>query len=246
MRVALFIPCFVDLLTPQVGVSMTRVLRRVGVSVTYPQGQTCCGQPAFNAGHQAEAGRAAEHFLTCFAAADVDYVVSPSASCAAMVTRYYPVLFPEGSRQRAAAIELAPRVVELSAFLVDVLGVEDVGASLAGRAVFHTGCHQRRELGIESQPLRLLSHVRQLQLANWEHAQLCCGFGGTFAVKMPDVSTAMADEKVRAFEASGADTLISCDPSCLLQLGGRMRRLGIRARVLHLAEVLDTATDLPA
>lgn len=239
MRAALFIPCYVDLLTPEVGVSVVRVLRRLGVEVTYPDGQTCCGQPAFNAGYVEDARRVAEHFLEVFEHEPADVIVCPSGSCAAMVARSYPALWPAGSPGRARAEALAGRVHEFSDFLVNVLEVQDVGASYAGRVVFHTGCHQRRELGLLEEPRALLRHVRGLELLDWSHEELCCGFGGTFAVKMPDVSAAMADEKIRALDASGADTLISCDSSCLLQLGGRLRRTGHATRVLHLAQILD-------
>ena len=236
-KVALFVPCYVDAINPEVAVSAVRVLRRLGVEVSYPEGQTCCGQPAFNSGFTDEARSVARHFLDVFEGADYDHVVTPSGSCAAMVARYYPLLFEGSERERAESV--GARVREFSAYLVGELGVTDVGAHHAGRAVFHTGCHLRRELGVLREPRELLRNVEGLDLLDWEHEELCCGFGGTFAVKMPEVSTAMADEKVKALDRSGADTLISSDSSCLMHLGGRLRRTNRDVRVLHLAQVLD-------
>ncbi|CAN5566832.1 (Fe-S)-binding protein [soil metagenome] len=239
MKVALFIPCYVDLISSQVGVSTVRVLRKLGVEVTYPEGQTCCGQPAFNSGFFDEARGVARHFLDVFENESFDYIVCPSGSCTAMASHYYPFIFKELPEERERAEALASRVREFSDFLVNVIGVEDLGSRHTGRAVFHTGCHQRRELGVLEEPRELLRGVDGLDLLDWENEELCCGFGGTFAVKMPDVSVAMADEKIKALEKSGADTLVSCDSSCLMHLEGRLRRTGHETRVLHLAQVLD-------
>lgn len=240
MKVALFVPCYVDLVNPEVGVSVVRVLRRLGVEVVYPEGQTCCGQPAFNSGFFDEARGVARRFMDVFESGDVDHVVCPSGSCTTMVSHYYPFIFDGNPDERARSEALAPRVREFSDFLVNVLGVEDLGARMGGRAVFHAGCHQRRELGILDEPRELLGNVEGLDLVDWDNEELCCGFGGTFSVKMPDVSVAMADEKIRALEGSGADTLVSCDSSCLMHLKGRLDRTGHDTRVLHLAQVLDT------
>ena len=240
MRVALFVPCYVDLINPEVGVSVVRVLRRLGVEVVYPEGQTCCGQPAFNSGFFDEARSLAGRFLDVFESERWDYVVCPSGSCTTMVSHYYPFLMHDVPDERVRSEALGHRVREFSDFLVNVLGVKDLGARHAGKAVFHTGCHQRRELGVLEEPRELLRNVEGLELVEWENEELCCGFGGTFSVKMPDVSTAMADEKVKALEKSGADALISCDSSCLMHLGGRLKRMGHDTRVLHLAQVLDS------
>ncbi len=239
MRVALFIPCYVDQIYPEVGVSVVRVLRKLGVEVTYPEGQTCCGQPAFNSGFLDEARGVARHFLDVFEGESFDHVVCPSGSCATMASHYYPFIF-RGSPEENRAEALAPKVREFSDFLVNVLGVKDIGARCEGNAVFHCGCHQRRELGLLEEPRELLRNVDGMNLLEWENEELCCGFGGTFAVKMPDVSTAMADEKIKALEESGADTLVSGDSSCLMHLAGRLRRTGHDTRVLHLAQVLDS------
>ncbi|MGI9048171.1 MAG: (Fe-S)-binding protein [Rubrobacteraceae bacterium] len=243
MRVALFIPCYVDLINPEVGVSVVRVLRKLGVEVSYPQGQTCCGQPAFNSGFFDEARGVARHFLNVFEKENFDYVVCPSGSCTAMVSHYYPFLFEKLPEDRERFEALGNRVREFSDFLVNVLGVKDLGVRSEGKVVFHTGCHQRRELGVLNEPRELLRNVNGLELTEWENEELCCGFGGTFAVKMPDVSTAMADEKIAALEKSGADTLVSCDSSCLMHLGGRLKRTGHDTRVLHLAQILDTEVE---
>ena len=232
-------PCYVDLINPEVGVSVVRVLRRLGVEVVYPRGQTCCGQPAFNSGFFDEARGVARHFMDVFEGESWDYVVCPSGSCTTMVSHYYPFIFDADPDGRARSEALAPRVREFSDFVVNVLGVTDLGARLPGRAVFHTGCHQRRELGVLNEPRELLKNVEGLDVLGWRNEELCCGFGGTFSVKMPDVSVAMADEKIKALDESGADTLVSCDSSCLMHLKGRLDRTGHRTRVLHLAQVLD-------
>ena len=239
MRVALFVPCYVDLINPEVGVSVVRVLRSLGVEVVYPEGQTCCGQPAFNSGFFDEARTVARHFLDVFEKERWDYVVCPSGSCTTMVSHYYPFLLKDLPDERERSEALGHRVREFSDYLVNVLGVRDLGARHAGRAVFHCGCHQRRELGVLKEPQELLRNVEGLELLDWENEELCCGFGGTFSVKMPDISTAMADEKITALEKSRADTLISCDSSCLMHLKGRLRRTGHDTRVYHLAQILD-------
>ena len=240
LRVALFVPCYVDQINPEVGVSVVRILRRLGVDVIYPEGQTCCGQPAFNSGFFDEARAIGRRLLDVFEKERFDYIVCPSGSCTTMVSHYYPFIFKELPDERERSEVLGERVREFSDFLVNVVGEKDLGARLEGKAVFHTGCHQRRELGVLEEPRDLLANVDGLEFVEWENEELCCGFGGTFAVKMPDVSTAMADEKIKALEKSGADTLISGDSSCLMHLKGRLRRTGHDTRVLHLAQVLDS------
>ena len=243
MRVALFVPCYVDQINPEVGVSVVRVLRRLGVEVIYPEGQTCCGQPAFNSGFFDEARSVARHFMSVFEreSGHFDYIVCPSGSCTTMVAHYYSFIFEELPDERERSEALGGCVREFSDFLVNVMGAtaKDLGARHEAKAVFHTGCHQRRELGLLNEPRELLENVEGLDLVSWEKEELCCGFGGTFSVKMPAVSTAMADEKIRALDRSGADTLISGDSSCLMHLKGRLQRTGHDTRVLHLAQVLD-------
>jgi L-lactate dehydrogenase complex protein LldE len=231
----------VDQINPEVGVSVVRVLRSLGVDVIYPEGQTCCGQPAFNSGFFDESRSVARHFMSVFEKERFDYVVCPSGSCTTMVSHYFPFIFKDLLDERERSEALGERVREFSDFLVNVMGVsaKDLGARHEAKAVFHTGCHQRRELGVLKEPRELLEGVEDLDLVDWEKEELCCGFGGTFSVKMPAVSTAMADEKIKALDRSGADTLISGDSSCLMHLNGRLKRTGHDTRVLHLAQVLD-------
>jgi len=235
VKVSLAIPCFVDQIYPQVGVSAVKVLERLGCEVDYPEGQTCCGQPPFNSGCWDEARAVAEHALEVFA--DSEVIVNLSGSCGTMMKIFYPDIF-KGTAQHFAALKLAPRVYEFSDFLVNKLGVRDVGARFAGTATFHDGCHGLRELGVESQPRELLRHVRDLTLIEMKEAKTCCGFGGTFAVKFPMISTAMDEVKCASILETEADCVVSNDSSCLMQIEGLLRRQGRSTRCLHLAEVL--------
>ena len=235
-RVSLFVTCIVDQLFPQIGVAMTAVLEGLGFAVDFPETQTCCGQPAFNSGYRAEARGVALHFLDVFESADA--VVVPSGSCTAMITHHFADLFTGDSAAQGRVESLASKVWEFSKFLTDVAGVEDVGARLEAVATFHDGCHALRELGIRSAPRRLLSRVRGLELRELEPAGECCGFGGTFSVKFDELSGAMARGKVDAIVRSGANTVVSLDPSCLMQIQGALSRAGLKISTLHLAEVL--------
>ncbi|TWT77441.1 Lactate utilization protein A [Posidoniimonas polymericola] len=240
MKVSLFIPCYVDQLYPQIGLAMAGVLERVGHEVDYPPGQTCCGQPAFNCGFQDDAREVAKHFLKTFA--DAELIGVPSGSCATMVRVFYRDLF-EGTDLAQQAAAVAERTYEFSELLVDKLGVTDVGASLSGRATFHDGCHGLRELGIKDAPRKLLANVQGLELIEMAEAETCCGFGGTFAVKFPQISTAMAEVKSLSIDETEAQYVISNDPSCLLQISGylsRQEKLQAKClpKCLHLAEVL--------
>lgn len=233
MKVALFIPCFVDQFYPAVGEAVVRVLRRLGHEVSYPEGQTCCGQPAFNAGYHEEARCVARKFLPHFEGAEA--VVTPSGSCAAMVKVFYRELF--GADDRAVA-DLADRTWEFSSFLVDRLGLSDVGARFPATVTYHDGCHGLRELTIRKQPRALLAAVRELELIEMGEARSCCGFGGTFAVKFPVISTAMAQVKCTSAAETRADYIVSGDPSCLMQIQGYIEKQGLAQTTLHLAEVL--------
>jgi L-lactate dehydrogenase complex protein LldE len=235
MKVSLFIPCFVDQLYPQVGVSIVTVLERLGCEVHYPENQTCCGQPAFNSGYWDEARSVAEHALETFA--DCDVIVSASGSCGAMMKVFYPDLF-KNTEHHFDALKLAPKIYEFSDFLVNKLRVRDVGARFDGSVTFHDGCHGLRELGIESQPRELLKHVKGLTLLEMKEAKTCCGFGGTFAVKYPAISTAMGEVKCASLLETGADVVVSNDSSCLMQIQGMLQRQGKPIRCLHLAEIL--------
>ncbi|PZN01437.1 MAG: Fe-S oxidoreductase [Bacillota bacterium] len=243
MRVALFITCLCDLFFPEVGESTLRLLRRLGVEVTFPAGQTCCGQPAYNTGYTAEARDVARNLIEVFEREAPGLpVVTPSGSCAAMIRHHYARLFAGDSEWAARAAAFAERVYELSEFIVHVLGRTDLGARYPAVATFHRSCHMARGLGLVEEPLALLRAVEGLELVDLPHPGECCGFGGTFAVKMAELSTAMVDAKVQAIEETGAQLLVGCDVGCLMHIGGRLRRLGRPVRVLHLAQLLDEAT----
>ena len=229
------ITCLGDALYPRVGVAAVQVLRDLGVAVDFPAGQTCCGQPAYNSGFRDSARSTARAFLRAFAGSE--NVVSISGSCAAMVRDGFPDLFA-GEAEEADAKALAARTYEFSAFLVDVLGVEELPVTWYGRATLHHSCHTRRLLGVVEQPERLLGMIDGLEYVPLPGAEQCCGFGGTFAVKMPHISTAMVDEKVDHILETGADVVVGLDASCLMNIEGRLRRRGSRLEVRHLAEVL--------
>jgi L-lactate dehydrogenase complex protein LldE len=232
---ALMITCLGDALFPQVGLAAAKVLEHLGVAVDFPAAQTCCGQPALNSGYRDEARRAARAFVRAFA--DSERVISISGSCAAMVREQYPRLFA-GYPEEAAALALAARTYEFSEFLVDVLGVEELPVAFNAKATLHHSCHTLRLLGVAEQPERLLKMVKGLDYVPLPRAQDCCGFGGTFAVKMPAISTAMVDEKVDHVLETRADLLVGLDMSCLMNIEGRLRRRGHSLPVKHLAEVL--------
>lgn len=235
MQVSLMITCLGDALFPDVGVATVRLLRRLGVAVAFPEAQTCCGQPHFNSGYHDDARELAQHMIKTFAGAEK--VVTPSGSCAAMVKLEYPELFHHDAVWQRRAQDLARRTHELSDFLVNVLGLEDVGARFEGRATYHMACHLRG-LGLLTEPERLLKHVRGLELVPLERADECCGFGGSFSVRYPEISGAMVNDKVDFIEKTGVDVVVATDAGCLMNIGGCIRRRGGRVRTLHLAEVL--------
>lgn len=237
MKISLFIPCFVDQLFPRVGIAMVELFERLGHTVEYPEQQTCCGQPAFNSGYCGEAKDVAEKFLDWFA--DAEVIVVPSGSCASMVKVFYLELF-HGTPKYDEAVAIGEKTWEFSSFMVDKLGVTDVGASFDGKATFHDGCHGLRELGIKSEPRKLLENVKGLELVEMGECESCCGFGGTFSVKFPQISTAMAQVKTLSIDETGAEYVVSNDPSCLMQLQGYMDRQGRSVKCLHLAEVLNS------
>jgi L-lactate dehydrogenase complex protein LldE len=235
VNVALMVTCLGDALFPDVGVATVRLLRRLGVTVDFPPAQTCCGQPHFNSGYHDCARDLARHTIQAFAASPL--VVCPSGSCAAMVKLEFPELFHHDLVWHGRAEDLARRTHELSDFLVNVLGVTDVGARFPGKATYHMACHLRG-LGVLTEPERLLRQVADLELLPLERADECCGFGGSFSVRFPGISGAMVQDKVAAIDKSGADVVVATDTGCLMNIGGRLRRLGSRVRPLHLAEVL--------
>ena len=242
MRINLFNPCFVDQMTPQVGMAVVSVLERLGHTCEFRPAQTCCGQPSFNAGYWDEAREVARRALDVFDGAEA--VVGPSGSCVAMMRVFYPQLF-EGQPEETRALDLAARTFEFGEFLVEKLGVTDVGARFPHCVTYHDGCHGLRELRIKNAPRELLRHVRDLELVECDEPESCCGFGGLFSVKFPMISTAMAEVKGGSLARTGCEYIVSSDPSCQLQLDGWLSRNmpagGPRPRTIHLAEVLATA-----
>jgi L-lactate dehydrogenase complex protein LldE len=235
-RVSLFVTCIVDQLFPNVGMAMADVLEAAGYQVDFPEDQTCCGQPAFNTGYRKEARQVARHFLKVFR--DAEYVVVPSGSCTSMIAHHYADLFHKDPEGLKAAEALAPRVWEFSKFLLEVAGVEDVGARLEEVVTYHDSCHALREFGIKDGPRRLLARVRGLELREMDAAEECCGFGGTFSVKFPEVSGGMARTKIDSILRTGAKAVVSVDSSCLMQIQAALSRAALPVRTMHLAEVL--------
>lgn len=235
MTVQIFIPCFVDQLYPQVAFNMVKVLEKVGCQVVYNTNQTCCGQPAFNAGFWGESKDVCNKFMKDFDGAD--YIVAPSASCVGFVRNYYPKLF-ETAANNKEIVQLGQRTFELSDFLVNVLKIDDVGATFNGKATYHDSCAGLRECHIKNEPRLLLSKVKGLELVEMDDVETCCGFGGTFAVKFEPISIAMADQKITHATETKADYLISTDMSCLMHIDGRLKNKQSDMQVLHLADVL--------
>ena len=238
MRVALMVTCLNDALFPDVGRAVVTVLRRLGVDVEFPADQTCCAQPMVNTGYLDEAVPVVRNFVHAFAGYDA--VVTPSGSCAGSVRHQHAIVADRsGDAELSAAVAtVAPHVYELSEFLVDVLGVEDVGASFPHAVTYHPTCHSLRMLGVGDRPIRLLRNVSGLELVDLADADQCCGFGGTFAVKNADTSVAMGLDKVRRVRETGAEVLVTSDSSCLMHLGGLLSRQQSGVRTMHLAEVL--------
>ncbi|WP_250300586.1 (Fe-S)-binding protein [Streptomyces sp. A 4/2] len=249
MRVALFVTCVNDALYPRTGRAVVTLLERLGVEVAFPAAQTCCGQPQYNTGYRRETEPLVRRYDMAFA--DYDYVVTPSGSCAAMVRDNYPRIGRKaaaegrGSGLATAAARSVPKTYELTEFLVDVLGVTDVGAYFPHSVTYHPTCHGLRMLGLGDRPRRLLEAVRGLELRELPGAEECCGFGGTFAVKNAAVSSAMGEDKVRAITGTGAAAVCTVDNSCLMHIGGTLSRQGSEVHPLHLAEILASTEEEP-
>jgi L-lactate dehydrogenase complex protein LldE len=237
VRASVMITCLADMFFPEVGVAMVKLLRRLGVTVDFPEGQTCCGMPLFNSGYHGEAAAVAARTVRLFEGAE--HVVVPSGSCAWMVKTEYPGLLAHDPALRAAAHALASRTWELSQFVVQVLGVTRVESSFRGSVTYHDSCHLLRGLGESASPRVLLRGVAGLELRELPGADQCCGFGGSFSVRLPEVSSAILDKKLASVEGTGAECLVACDGGCLMQMGGGLSRRGSRVRALHLAEVLE-------
>ena len=235
MKVQLFIPCFVDQLYPQTAFNMVKVLEKACCDVSYNTNQTCCGQPAFNAGFWDESRDVCSKFIKDFEGAD--YIVAPSASCVGFVRNYYSKLF-ENSSQHNAVKDLGKRIYEFTEFLTDVLKIENYGAELIGKATYHDSCAALRECKIKTGPRNLLSFVKGLELVEMNDVETCCGFGGTFAVKFEAISAGMADQKLTNALATGAEYIISTDLSCLMQLDGFIKNKNLPVKTMHIADVL--------
>jgi L-lactate dehydrogenase complex protein LldE len=244
MKVSLFITCVADQLFPEVGESVVRVLERCGCTVDFPKAQVCCGQPAFNAGHIDDARRAARALLTCFE--ESDYVISPSGSCCGMIRHHFEHLFANDGHDRARAHKLAEKTYEFSQFMVNKLNVIDVGASFPHRVTYHPSCHAMRLLGVGEEPLKLIRAVRDIEFAELPRAEDCCGFGGTFSVKLSRISGAIVDEKVDHVVETGARYVVGTDMGCLMNIEGRMQARNIDVRAMHLAQLLDAASPSSA
>ncbi|GED30217.1 (Fe-S)-binding protein [Brevibacillus centrosporus] len=236
MKVSLFITCLSDALYPRVGEAMVRILARHGIEVHFPEAQTCCGQPAFNSGYWDEARTSAQTLIQAFA--DSDYVISPSGSCTGMIHHYYPKLFENDPQLLAKANALREKTYEFTQFLVNILGITDLGAVFPHKVTYHPSCHGSRLLGIKQEPLQLMEQVKGLDLVPLPFAEDCCGFGGTFAVKMSDISGAMVTEKADHVLETEAEVLVGLDLGCLMNISGNLRFRGKPVRVMHLAELL--------
>ena len=235
MKVQLFIPCFIDQLYPQVAFNTVKILEKAGSTVAYNTQQTCCGQPAFNAGFWGESKDVCTKFVQDFDGAD--YIVSPSASCAGFIRNNYGKLF-ENNAFQSPAKKVSSQIFELSEFLVKILGITDLGASFNGKATFHDSCAGLRECNIKAEPRALLQQVEGLELVEMNDTETCCGFGGSFAVKYDTISVAMADQKIDNAIATDAEYIISTDMSCLMHIDGRINHNGQQIKVIHLADIL--------
>ena len=242
-RVGLFVTCLVDLMRPSVGFAAVKLLEDAGCSVEVPAAQTCCGQPAYNSGDKADTRAIAGQVIAAFEG--FDYVVAPSGSCAAMIKEHYPNLFADDPAMRAKAEDLAARTWELVSFLADQRGVTRVDSDFAGSVTYHDSCSGLRELGVQDQPRRLLASIPGVELKEMVEHDVCCGFGGAFCVKYPEISNKIVSSKAENIAASGAGTLLAGDLGCLMNMAGKLQRLGAHVEVRHVAEVLADMTDQP-
>jgi len=234
--VTLFVQCLVDGFFPEVAEAMVRILETLGHRIDYPQKQTCCGQPAFNAGYRNEARRAARHFIDVFETSE--RIVCPSGSCIHMIREYYPLLFAAEPEWQRRAVAVSRKCFEFTEFLVDVLAVDDVGARFDGRITYHDACHLLRGIGVGEQPRRLLRNIRGAEFVEMPESDRCCGFGGAFSITYATLSTAMLEDKIASIVHSGADVVVGCDVGCLMNIQGMLKRKGININTMHIAELL--------
>lgn len=236
MKVSLFITCLCDIFSTDVGKNTIELLERIGCEVDFPEMQTCCGQPAFNSGYVKESKEAMKQMMRAFK--ESEYVVGPSGSCVGML-REYPEIFKGDSEWEEEAKSLAAKSYEITQFLVDVLGITEVGSTFTGRVTYHPSCHMTRILGVKDAPIKLLESIEGVELIPLPVSEDCCGFGGTFAVKNAAISEQMVAEKSQHVTETGADYLIGGDMGCLLNIGGRMAREGKNVQVMHITEILN-------
>lgn len=237
VKVSLFITCISDIMFPNVGKNTVEILERLGCEVDFPTLQTCCGQPAYNSGYLEEAKGSMKQMIRAFK--DAEYVVGPSGSCVGMI-REYPHVFKGDPEWEKPAQELAAKTYELTQFIVDVLGVKDVGSTFKGKVTYHPSCHMTRILGVKDAPKILLQNVKGIEFVELPSGEDCCGFGGTFSVKKPEISAEMVKEKSRHVTETGAEYLVGGDMGCLMNIGGRMQREGKNVKVIHISEILNT------
>jgi L-lactate dehydrogenase complex protein LldE len=235
-KVSLFVQCLIDVYEPQTAASMVDIFTRLGLEVDCPTEQTCCGQMAYNAGHRREAAIAARHFVSLFEEAEA--IVCPSGSCTAMIVHHYPQLLASDPKWAERAQRVAAKTYEFTQFLVDILGIQDVGAAYSGTATYHDSCHLARTLGIREQPRLLLNKVAGLSLVEMEDSDRCCGFGGVFSLKYPEISQAVLQDKVNSILRTGADLVVGCDLSCLINIQGMLHRQGAKVQAMHIAQLL--------
>lgn len=243
-RVALFVTCLVDLYRPNIGFACAKLLEQAGCSVAVPKHQTCCGQPTYNNGDLRDTQMIARQVIEAFEG--YDYIVAPSASCAGMLKVHYPSVFKRDPLWQPRAERFAGKSHELLSFLSDVVGVIDTNAHYDGTVTYHDSCSSLRELKVKRQPRQLLQKVRGLSISELRDTEVCCGFGGTFCVKYPEISTRMVSDKAANVDQSGAGTLVAADLGCLLNIAGRLKRLGSPVKVFHVAEVLAGMTNVPS
>lgn len=242
-KVALFVTCLVDLFRPSVGFASLKLLEEAGCDVYVPMAQTCCGQPAYNSGDRADARSIAENTILAFEG--FDYIVAPSGSCAGMLRKHYPQLFAGDPNWEMRSRVFAEKVYELVSFLVDIRGLTKAAAALDGSVTYHDSCSGLRELNVKAQPRTLLRSMSGVKLVEMKDADVCCGFGGTFCVKYPDISNSIVERKTEAIAATGADTLLAGDLGCLMNMAGKLKRQGSSVEVRHVAEVLAGMADAP-
>jgi len=241
VTITLFIQCLVDALYPEVGDAMVKIFRSAGMAMDCPAAQTCCGQPAFNAGYRNDAKTAARHFIEVFETAEV--IVCPSGSCVNMVRHHYPELFQDDPQWLFRAQQVGRKTYEFTQFLVDFLGVDDLGVRRPGKITYHDSCHLLRYLGVSAQPRKLLRNIREAEFIEMPDSDRCCGFGGSFSIHYHEISAALAEDKVRDIIATGADVVVGCDMGCLMNIQGIVSRKKVPVRTMHIAQIL--AEGLP-